>query len=438
MDNTYFSLLKEFLSFKSISTDPAYLPEIKKTADWLQNLFTSNGFFVEIWEGKHTNPVVFASYVQDPSLKTVLVYGHYDVQPAQKTDGWFNDPFEVLEKDNRLYARGAVDNKGQVLIHIATVLDLIKNGSLRYNVKFLVEGNEETSNPEIGEFIEQYKVKLASDYILVSDGEIIGRNPVVEFSLRGGFNCKLTYKTAQNNLHSGMFGGIVPNAAQELAGFLSKVISSDYKVKIPDFYDKVDEIPKDIEENNKKLTNDKEFKKSAGVNKLFKQKNYSIYSQVGLIPTVTPTGFKSGYIGEGFSNIVPNTAEVRLNFRTVASQNNAELIEQFKTFVQKNTYDYIEYELTFNEPYDPIKIDISSPKVEEVKNMLNKAFGKPTLAKPVGGGIPVVSDFKTHLGVDALLVALGNEDCNMHGVNENFDIDILQKGLKFSNMFFTT
>ncbi len=438
MTPTYLALLKDFISFKSISTDSAFLPEIKKTADWLKNLFLTYGFSVELWEGKQANPVVFANFIKDPILQTILVYGHYDVQPAEKSDGWDNDPFEVTEKNDRLYARGVVDNKGQVLVHIATVLDLIKSSKLKYNVKFLIEGNEETSNPELGGFIAQNKEKLKSDYILISDGEILGNSPVVEFSLRGGFNCKLSYKTAANNLHSGMFGGIVPNAAQELAYFLTKVLADNNKVKIKDFYDDVDEIPKEIAENNKKLTTDKEFMKSAGVRKLFKQKGYDIYSQVGLLPTVTPTGFKSGYIGEGYSNIVPNTAEVRLNFRTVASQQHSKLIEQFKKFVQKNTYDFIEYELEFSDPYDPVKIDITSPKVEQVKRMLTASFGKETLTKPVGGGIPVVSDFKEHLGVDSLLISLGNEDCNMHGVNENFSIDILNKGLKFSEMFFSS
>ncbi len=438
MTPTYSALLKDFIGFKSISTDSAFLPEIQKTAQWLQNLFLTYGFSVELWEGKQANPVVFANFVKDPILQTILVYGHYDVQPAEKADGWDPDPFTVLERNGRLYARGIVDNKGQVLVHIATVLDLVKSGGLKYNVKFLVEGNEETSNPELGGFIAQYKDKLKSDYILISDGEILGQSPVVEFSLRGGFNCKLSYKTGANNLHSGMFGGIVPNAAQELAYFLTKTIADDNKVKIKGFYDDVDEIPKEIAENNKKLTNDKEFMKSAGVSKLFKQKGYDIYSQVGLLPTITPTGFKSGYIGEGFSNIVPNTAEVRLNFRTVASQDYNKLIEQFKKFVQKNTYDYIEYELTFSEPYNPVKIDITSPKVEQAKRMLTQAFKKETLTKPVGGGIPVVSDFKEHLGIDSLLISLGNEDCNMHGVNENFDIAILDKGLKFSEMFFSS
>ncbi len=177
--------------------------------------------------------------------------------------------------------------------------------------------------------------------------------------------------------------------------------------------------------------------KSAGVQKLFIQRGLDVYSQVGLMPAKSITGFKSGYIGDGYSNIVPNTAEVRLNFRTVSTQNYQDIIEGFKKYVKKKTRPYIEYELEFDPAHNPVKIDISAPKVGAVEKMLTTAFGKEVLIKPVGGAIPVVSDFKEHLGLDCLLISLGNEDCNMHGVNENFKIDIINKGLKFSEMFFS-
>ncbi|EKD96535.1 MAG: M20/M25/M40 family peptidase, partial [uncultured bacterium] len=169
----YEKLLKDFLQFKSISTDPNYRDEINKTISWLKNLFEENSFKVQILKGKTCNPVISAFHKTNQSFETILVYGHYDVQPANQEDGWFTDPFSLYEKDGRLYGRGTVDNKGQVLIHIYTVLDLIKQNKLKYNVKFLIEGNEETSNEDLPEIIKQNKKLLSCDYIIISDGELL-------------------------------------------------------------------------------------------------------------------------------------------------------------------------------------------------------------------------------------------------------------------------
>ena len=221
--DTYKKLLTEFVSFKSISTDPEFKPEIEKTVEWLRNLFTENGFTVKVLHGKKTNPVVYSHYQTDDNAETVLIYGHHDVQPASIEEGWEQDPFTVLEKKDKWIARGVVDNKGQILIHIATVLDLIKANKLKYNVKFLIEGNEETSNDELSEIMRTEKELIKTDHVLISDGEIVDGKPAIEASLRGGFNLTLALKTADNNLHSGIYGGAVPNAAFELSKLLSKL-----------------------------------------------------------------------------------------------------------------------------------------------------------------------------------------------------------------------
>lgn len=436
----YKKLLKEFVAIKSISTDKAFLPEIKKASEWLIDLFNSNGFETEVFQGPNSNPVVFASYVAGKKFKTILVYGHYDVQPASKEDGWFGDPFIPFEKDGKIYARGVVDNKGQHLIHICTVLELIKQKKLKYNVKFLIEGNEETSNTDMADIILKNKKKLACNHILISDGELMLNKPAIEYSLRGGVNLTIKYTTATNNLHSGIYGGAVPNAANELSKLVSKFFNKDNKVVIPGFYEGVDKITPEQVKNNKKLPFTlKELAETTGVKVLLTENDYDFYTQIGLRPTLQITGFKSGYIGDGYSNIVPSNAEVRVNFRFVTSQKPLKILESFKKFVKANTPKYVNYDVVYakNGAWEAIKININSDMVKQTKKVLEKTFGEKVLEKPVGGSIPVVVDFKKILGKDTLLVSLGNGDCNMHGINENFTLKLLEKGLKFSEAFFS-
>lgn len=430
--------LAEFISFKSISTDPLYKPEIQKTTDWLKSTFETNGFEVDIWNGPNSNPIVCAKYEVSPELETVMVYGHYDVQPADKSDGWFKDPFTVHEANGKLYARGIVDNKGQVFVHMHTVFELIKKDNLKYNVIFLIEGNEETSNEDIGNLVLENKDNLQVDYIMVSDGELTGENPAIEYALRGGFNCKIVYKTALNNLHSGIYGGVVPNPVVELSKFLNGIFNDDGSIALDFFYTDVDKPSAQELTSNKKVPLTVEsVKEVTGVKKVFSESNYDLATQIGLRPTIQPTGIIAGYVGEGYANIIPSSAEVRINFRTVCSQDSKRILEQFNDYVLNNSPEYVDVEFSHSNTYEAIKIDISSPKVKEVSELLAKAYGVPTLQKPVGGGIPVVTDFKEVLGIDTLLVPFGNDDCNMHGVNENFTIDLLEKALAFSKLFFS-
>jgi acetylornithine deacetylase/succinyl-diaminopimelate desuccinylase-like protein len=432
----YKKLLKDFVSFKSVSTDSTFKPEIGKTVAWLEKIFKSSGFKVKTYKGKTANPVVIANYHVSNDAETILIYGHYDVQPAKKDDGWWEDPFKLFEKNKRLYARGIVDNKGQVLIHIITALNLIKENNLKYNLKFLIEGNEETGNPDLADIMKDEKEDLKCDIVMISDGELTNDQPSLEVSLRGGFNCTLTYTTGKNNLHSGIYGGGVPNAAYELSKFLSSLYNKNNSVSFSSFYNNVDTIDKGQVLNNKKLIKDGgDIKKLAGVNSLLTEKGYDFYTQTGLRPTIQVTGIKTGYIDNGYANIVPATAEAKLNFRIVTSQTTKQVINDFKAFVKKNTPKYIKYELKFNGEHNPIKINLNNKYVKEVDSILEISHKSKVNRKYVGGAIPFVSDVKNILGVDTLLVSLGNEDCNMHGANENFNIDLILKGLSFSDSF---
>ncbi len=423
-------LLTEYVSLKSISTDPQYKAEIVKTAEWIKLYLQKYGFTVEFISGPTCNPIVFGNLVVNPEYKTVLIYGHYDVQPS--------DQFYLTEKDGRLVGRGVVDNKGQNMIHMYSICKLVSENKLKYNIKFFIEGNEETGNDDMSDLLRLHKDKLKSDIVLVSDGEIAGENPCIEVSLRGGFNSRLVYTTAKTNVHSGLFGGAIPNAAYEMAKFLNKLQTPENQINISGFYEGVDDITVADRDNNIQMGKIADnLIKDINVNTYLTEPNTDFFTQTGLRPTVQITGIKSGYISDGYANIIPANAEARLNFRLVKSQDPENIISKLREFVRQNTPTYVQYELIVGTPHNPVKLDISNPIFGSTISLLEQSFGQPILMKNVGGAIPFVSDIKEIFGIDTLLVPLANDDCNMHGDNENFRIDLIDKALQFSERFFT-
>ena len=434
--DTYKNLLKKFVSFKSISTDPKFEGELEKTAQWLLASFKKNKFKAKLLRSSEANPVVFASYNVSPEAETVIIYGHYDVQPAEISDGWASDPFNLFESRGRLFARGVVDNKGQIITHVATVFDLIKENKLKLNVKFLIEGNEETGNDSLSKLMEKHKGELKCDFVLVSDGELASNNPTIEVSLRGGFNCTLTYITGMNNVHSGLFGGGIPNSAMELSKLLSKIYNVNNSVTFKEFYNGVDKITPEQLNNNKKLLSEAgDLRKLAGVKSLLTEKGYDFFTQTGLRPTIQITGLKSGYIDQGYANIVPAVAEARINFRLASSQDPKTIFKAFENFVKKNTPKYVDCKLEPNGMHGPIKVNINNEYIRKAESILEKVYGSKVSRKNVGGAIPFVGDVKKILGVDTLFIPLVNEDCNMHGANENYEVFLAKKGLEFSRVF---
>ena len=425
-------LFPAYIGFKSISTDSAYAGDILKQVEWLGSLFAENGFRVEILKGPNTNPVVFAEHHISNDLKTVLIYGHYDVQPAdmEKEKGWKADPFILREENGRYIGRGAVDNKGQNLIHIATAITLIEEGRLGCNLKFLIEGNEETGNDDLAGLVTKYSDFLSSDEIIISDGEIAGDTPTIEETLRGGGNLTLTYKTSENDLHSGLYGSGVPSSAKELVSLLSKMLLPDGTVTIPGFYDSVDAITPEQTRRNLALLDISNPVEAGTVKALIGEHDF--HTMVGIWPAVEISGITSGYTGTGYKNIIPGTATAKINFRLVASQKPETFVELFEKYVKDNTPDYVDYAVKVDKMYNPVKVSVDSPTVQRIMELQEKIYGVKPVIKNVGGGSPVVADFKTILGADAILLSLGNDDCNMHGTEENFRMDLIEKGLMLS------
>jgi acetylornithine deacetylase/succinyl-diaminopimelate desuccinylase-like protein len=431
----YRSMLNQYLTFRSISTDPAYFPEIKKTVEWLQQQFVQTGFAVKILQSGKTNPVVAARY-EAGQAETILIYGHYDVQPADPDQGWKSDPFQLHEADKRLYGRGVVDNKGQALVHIATAFDLIERCQLAYNLVFLIEGNEESGNPDLPELLHQNRNFLKCDHVLISDGEIIGQHPTIEASLRGGANMAVKLKTAKNDLHSGIAGGAVPNAAHELGHLLAALHDSRGAVTVPGFYDDTIRPSTTALEQNMQIADPLDIAENLGVKELRLANAKDFYTQTGLYPTLQVTGLNSGYTGEGFANIVPAQAEARLNLRTVPGQNPQKIASGIENFLLNNIPNWVDIEVKIDNLHDAVTLNINTPLAQRARRTLGEVFRTEVLTGYVGGAIPIVSDLQRILKVDPLLVSLGNDDCNMHGANENFRLDLIEKGLEFSHQFF--
>ncbi|TAK89246.1 M20/M25/M40 family metallo-hydrolase [Patescibacteria group bacterium] len=435
MFKTYAKLLKEFVALKSISTDERFLPEMDKTVKWLKDLFEQNGFTVTLLTDKECSPVVVARY-DAGKPRTTLVYGHYDVQPAEVSQGWNGDPFDLREDKGRLIGRGSVDNKGQILAHMVAVFERIKDGSLDANTIFLIEGNEETTNPCLDRMIEQNKELLACDELLVSDGDMTNNRPTLEATLRGGYNLRVKVRTARTDMHSGLVGGAVPNAAKVLADALASLTDQRGRVLVDGFYDGMVEPTEAIRLANAKIAKTMNADQHFGVKQLVTANEVDFYTQTGLYPTLQISGINSGYTGVGYANIVPATAEGRVNVRTVVGQDVLKNAQAVKSHLLAALPDYTVATIDWTGEHGAVELNLKTEAAQRSRGLLAETYGGEVVTSYVGGAIPIVADFQRLLGVDPLLVPFANDDCNMHGANENFRIDLARKSLEFSYSWF--
>lgn len=400
-------------------------------------LFQKHGFTAQAIPG-YGNPVVLAQLVIDPQAPTALIYGHYDVQPAQQAEGWESEPFALTERDGRLYGRGVIDNKGQVGVHIATILALQAAGQLTQNITFLIEGDEETGSPLLSQLVKEKAAELASDYIVISDGEVTQGQPVLERGYRGCFSGTITITTSTTDLHSGMYGGAVPSASQEMVRLLDAMLTPDGQVGIPGWFDDVPEPdPRVVADHQRSPFSEDEFQRITGVKERFVVDNLDFCSQTTLRPSLVITGLQSGYTGVGYRNSVPAQATAKLNFRLAPGQDPQRLLELVQSFIDQSVPEYVTWTWENDEPSAGVEISLDEPVIQEAQSILTEVYGQAPLRKFVGGTIPIVTTFAEVLQVPQVLVPLANEDCAMHAANENFDLDHLNKALAFSERFFS-
>lgn len=431
-----FSLIR----IPSISSESEHKADMVRCAERWKELLTASG--AENAELIETtgNPLVYAEKSIDPSKKTVLVYGHYDVMPVTPLELWNTEPFEPVVKDGKIWARGADDDKGQSFMQAKAFETMMALGTLPCNVKFLLEGEEEIGSPALKQWIKkpENKEKLKADIILVSDTDMVSAEvPSVTTGLRGLVKFEMRVTGPDHDLHSGDFGGTVSNPVNVLSWMIGTVLDKNGHITIPGFYDDV--LVCSQEERaliNKAPHDDEEYKKSVGVDVLHGENGYTTLERIGIRPTFDVCGIQGGYSGEGFKTIIPSVAWAKLSFRLVANQNPEHIARIVGDYFRSIAPDSVKLEFIYYEKGMPYVCPIDLPAYKAAE----KAFGDTYNMQPIpahsGCSISIVSDFEQELGLKSILLGFGLGADNIHAPNENYRLDRFYKGIETAVAFF--
>lgn len=436
--------LKDLLRIASISADPAYKNDVLNCADAVaKHLKNAGADNVEICETKGY-PVVFGEKIVDKNLPTVLVYGHYDVQPADPLELWESGPFEPVVKktelhpDGAIFARGSADDKGQFFMHVKAFEAMMKTNSLPCNIKFIIEGEEEVGSVSLAGFLEENKEKLACDVILISDTHIYSNEqPTVTTGLRGLSYLEVEVEGPNRDLHSGLYGGAVPNPINVLAEMIAKLHDEDGKITIDGFYDNVEIVSEqDRTEMNKLKDNPEEFKKSIGLNGVEGETGYTTLERTSIRPTLDCNGIWGGYIGEGAKTVIPSKASAKISMRLVPYQTDEEITEKFTKYFEKIAPASVKVKVTPHHGGMPYVLPSDTKEFLAAKKAMEKAFGKEVLPYRSGGSIPITSLFEKILGAKSVLMGFGLDSDAIHSPNEHYGLFNFYKGIESIPYFF--
>lgn len=431
--------LKAFLRFPSISTQPEHASDLASCAEWLREKLSGIGLAAAV-HSTPGSPVVVASTPRDPSKRTVLIYGHYDVQPPDPLEGWTTPPFEPRVEGGRIYARGAADNKGQIFAHILGVAETLREkGNLPVNVIFLIEGEEEIGSPHLEEFLREHREELSCDLVAISDTAMApGNKPALTYGLRGITAMELIVRGPARDLHSGLFGGAVANPVTVLARLLASLHDEQGRVRIPGFYDAVRplqnwerEAASDLE---KASGGDAAIKELAGVAELAGEKGYSTIERIGARPTAEVNGIGGGYQGAGTKTVLPKQAFAKLTFRLVADQDPRMILTAAEEYLRAQTPPGVLLEVITGHSGGAYQSDPNSPDGFAARKALAGAFGAEPLLLRDGGSIPILSTLKEILGVDSHLLGLANPDSRIHSPDENMMIENFLGGIRMNRI----
>jgi acetylornithine deacetylase/succinyl-diaminopimelate desuccinylase-like protein len=428
----FLSELFDWLRIPSISADTNRKPDIRKAAEFLRDRLTEAGAEnVELCETSG-NPIVYGEKIIDPSLPTVLVYGHYDVQPPDPVNLWDSPPFEPVIKDDKIFARGACDDKGQAYMHIKAFEAMSKLNLLNCNIKFMVEGEEEIGSDNLGTFVSSNKSKLSADVILISDTAMISlEHPSITTGLRGLSYVEVEVTGPGRDLHSGVYGGAVANPINTLCAMIASLHDEDGRVTIPGFYDKVVQLsPAEREELNKAPFDLKEYKSELKINEIKGEKGYSTLERTGIRPTLDVNGIWGGYTGEGAKTVLPSKAFAKISMRLVPDQSSDEITELFTRHFHSIAPSYVSVKVS---PLHGGEAAVTSTKSEAYKassKAFEEVFGKTPIPMRDGGSIPIVALFKQELGIDTVLMGFGFDTDAIHSPNEHFGVKNFLLGIE--------
>ena len=436
--------LIELLKIASISADPAYNQDVLNCADAVaKHLANAGADQVEICETK-VYPVVYGEKIINPELPTVLVYGHYDVQPADPLELWESGPFEPVVKKTELhpegaiFARGSADDKGQFFMHVKAFEAMMKTNSLPCNIKFIIEGEEEVGSVSLAGFLEENKEKLSCDVILISDTHIYSNEqPTVTTGLRGLSYMEVEVEGPNRDLHSGLYGGAVPNPINVLAEMIAKLHDEEGRITIDGFYDNVEIVSvEDRAEMNKLKDNPEEFKKSIGLSGVEGETGYTTLERTSIRPTLDVNGIWGGYTGEGAKPVIPSKAFAKISMRLVPYQTDEEITEKFTKYFEKIAPASVKVKVTPHHGGMPYVLQSNTKEFQAAKKAMEKAFGKEVLPYRSGGSIPITSLFEKILGAKSVLMGFGLDSDAIHSPNEHYGLYNFYKGIESIPYFF--
>lgn len=429
-ESRFINELSDYVRFPSVSAQPKHKDDMKTCAEWVVKRLQQIGLQAELCATKG-HPIVLAKTPRRPGRKHFLVYGHYDVQPPEPFELWKTPPFEPRIEGRSMFARGASDNKGQNLAHIAAVEAYLKtNTELPCDLTFVIEGEEEVGSASLATFLKERQAELKCDAVVISDtGMPDKRIPALTYALRGIAAFEIILHGPGRDLHSGIFGGTVDNPAMALCQLLAQLRDADGRVAIPGFYDDVQELSDYERQQFARLPiTEEQYRLMLGVPKLFGEKGYTALEQRSARPTLEINGLTSGYQGEGSKTIVPSWARVKITTRLVPNQNPTKIIELVRNHLQKLCPPTVRMEIQSGHGAEPYLVSPNGRQAQAALAALKSAFGSDPILMREGGSIPIVNDFKKILGVDTLLIGLALPDDNAHSPNEKFDLDCFAKG----------
>lgn len=434
----YLDELKQFVSIPSISTLSETKPDMQRAAEWLAKQLSDTGMNdVQVMPtGGH--PVVFGEWLGAPGKPTVLVYGHYDVQPVDPLDEWTTPPFEPTVRSDNMYARGASDMKGQLHAFLKALQALARNGGLPVNVKLLLEGEEEIGSPNLGAFVERHKTKLKCDVALNADGTILRPDlPSLVYGLRGLAYFEIKVFGAEQDLHSGLFGGSVRNPAQVLCELITGMHDGRGRVTLPGFYDKVRVLSDEERAELAQLPqSDEDWKKTAGVTHLHGEKEYTTLERLGARPTLEVNGLLSGFTGQGSKTVLPAKAMAKISMRLVPEQDDKQVEQQLREYLRQHAPEGVRWEVKHLVGNPPVLVRRDTAGAHAAEKALQETFGVRPVWRLEGGSIPVINMMQQTLGVDSILMGFGLPDDRFHAPNEKLHLPNYYRGIEAYIRFF--
>jgi len=426
-----------FLRFPSISTDSSHAADVRACAGWLVAKLSGMGLTTQLHETAR-HPVVVARNVHRAGRKTVLIYGHYDVQPVDPLELWHSAPFAPEIRDGKIWARGATDNKGQMLAHVLGVEScLAAHGELPVNLIFLFEGEEEIGSPNLAPFLQQNLTSLACDVIAVSDtGMVAAGTPTLGYGLRGISCCEVTVRGPKSDLHSGIYGGAIANPATAVARLVASLHDAAGRIQVAGFYDDV----RTLEDWERQMwaaipaTAEENILRQTGSPSGFGEAGFSAIERLWARPTAEVNGIGGGYQGEGSKTVIPAEAMAKFSFRLVPDQDPADIQQKVKRHLEAHCPPGVHVEVHVGHDGMPYLMDPNSADAMAARRALGRAFGKEPVLTREGGSIPIIQSFKEILGADTLMLGLALPDCQIHAPNENFAVENFEGGIRLNQV----